>query len=420
MINSLRKKMIIVSAMSILAVVAPIFFVISVIGTRQLNHTMDMLTDIISENEGHFPDFDPGRPRPPRPQRDIITPETRFSTRFFTIWFDTGRQFTRGNIESISSITGEQATAYAQSALERGKERGWISDYRYKVVKMEDGYMAVLVDGSMNRSMTRQFLLTAFLVLSGSGFVVLLLIILFSRKAVLPAAESYEKQKQFITDANHELKTPLTLILSNLDILESEFGKSEWLDDIRSEAQRMGALINQLMILARMDEDTSNLSISSFDLTAVVLDTVSEFRPLAARGGKAFRLQVDRPVIYNGDESLIRRLVSVLLDNAVKYCDPEGTISVSVCAKKNPVLIIENSCKEVNTIKLDRVFDRFYRADKARNYTGSFGIGLSIAKAIARNHHGDVTAYKKDSHTIGFKTVLKQKETEIIKCSQMS
>lgn len=409
MIDSLRKKMIFLSAVSVTAVLSLIFLAIYVIGTRQLNAAMDMLTDAISENDGMFPPFDPDRDYPSDrfPFIEIFTPETEFSTRFFTVWVDKEYQFMRENIEFISSVTIDQAKQHTREILNRGDERGWISDYRYKVVAVEQGYSIVFVDGSMSWAMTRQFILNALLVLTGSGLVILFLIVIFSKQAVRPAAESYQKQKQFITDASHELKTPLTLILSNLDILESEIGRSEWLEDIRCEGERMGALVNQLTALSRMDEDQPNLEISSFDLAEVLSDTVSEFISLSDDCGKKLQLHVSSPVPYRGDEGLIRRLIAILLDNAVKYCDPGGNISIELSARRYPVLTVENTYQAVGSAELNRLFDRFYRADKARSYTGSFGVGLSIAKAVAQKHHGDITAYKRGMDIIGFKVILK-------------
>ena len=409
MIHSLRKKMILISAVSITLVITIVYLAICIFGTLRLNNIMDTLTDTISENDGYFPVFDHGHSNPHRRsmQMGIITPETRSSTRFFSIWIDGDGNIIRENVASISSVTREQAREYAQEAMERRDERGWISDYRYKIVSVEQGSLIVFVNGSMNKEVMRQFVLIALPVLIGSGFVILLFIILFSKWAVRPVAESYEKQKQFITDANHELKTPLTLILSNLDIVENEFGKNEWLDDIRSEGERMGVLVNQLVALSRMDEDNSNLVISSFDLTAVISDTVSEFNTLAEERGKTLLFNGTSPVLYSGDEGLIRRLTSILLDNAIKYCDPGGAICVTLSAKRYPVLTVENTYAKVNSIELERLFDRFYRSDKARSHTGSFGIGLSIAKAIAKNHQGDITSYKKGTNIIGFKVVLK-------------
>ena len=161
--------------------------------------------------------------------------------------------------------------------------------YRYRSVPAEDGTMLVFVNGSMQRNMTFRQLVTAFLILSGSAVLILFLTVFFSRRAVRPIEQSYEKQKQFITDASHELKTPLTLILSNLDIVEEECGKNEWLDDIRSEGERMRLLIHKMVELSRMDEGALPAVCADFDCSAAVSDTVSEFKPLAAARGPVAR-----------------------------------------------------------------------------------------------------------------------------------
>ena len=218
--------------------------------------------------------------------------------------------------------------------------------------------------------------------------------------------DEWKNNQQFITDANHELKTPLTLILSNLDIVEAELGQNEWLDDIRSEGERMGLMINQLVALSRMDESQAHMVRSAFDLSAAVEDTVSEFQPLAAERGKKLQTSIEPGIRYEGDEGLIRRLASILMDNAVKYCDEGGEIRVEVCQHRHPVLIVENTYAQVDQLELDRLFDRFYRADKARTFSGSFGVGLSIAQSIVRSHRGSIHAYRK-GNIIGFRAELK-------------
>ena len=209
-----------------------------------------------------------------------------------------------------------------------------------------------------------------------------------------------------MTDANHELKTPLTLILANLDIAEAELGKNEWLDDIRSEGHRMTELVNQLVSLSRMDEEGHKVNVSDVALGELVSDTVAEFEPLARDRGKILTARVDRDVTFRGDESLLRRLVGILLDNAIKYCDNGGEISVTLCREKRVTLAVENTYSAVGELELHRLFDRFYRADKARRFTGGYGVGLSMAKAITEKHGGELTAYKKDGANIGFKAVL--------------
>lgn len=409
MVYNLRKKFILVSTISVVIVVSCIFLIMVIVSNVQLNNTMDTLTDAIASNNGVFPAFDEyGRSMPSASfLRDgIITEESPYSTRFFTVWINREGQIMQANVDSIFSITEPQTQEFVEIALKDGTQRGWVSDYRYQVFDTSTGQAIVFVNGEMNRTMTKQSLLLFFLVLTGSGMAVLLLIILISKRVVRPVAESYEKQKQFITDANHELKTPLTLILSNLDIVESEVGKNEWLDDIRSEGERMGLLLNQLVVLFRMDEDHANLHMIPFDLTNAVSDTISEFQGLAEERQKTLVAVVEPQVSYQGDEGLIRRLMAILLDNAVKYCDVGGRIQVTLSNRRHPVITVENTYSNVDTLELDKLFDRFYRADKARTFDGGFGVGLSIAKAMAKNHHGEITVYKKDG-IVGFRVELK-------------
>ena len=232
------------------------------------------------------------------------------------------------------------------------------------------------------------------------------MVVLFSKRAVKPVAESYERQKQFVTDANHELKTPLTLIRANLDILESETGPNEWPSDIREETALMSQLVGRLVTLARMDEENSQLEMQPFDLAEAVCDTASVFVAAAENSGKELAVQAPAHWDYTGNEAAIRQLVSILLDNAVKYCDPGGNIQVQLCPGKHPILTVDNTCAGVGDLPLSRLFDRFYRADPARTYGSGFGIGLSIAKGLAERHHRELTALKEGSQTIRFRVRL--------------
>ncbi len=409
MIDKLRKRMIWICGTALIAVFLIIFALICLIGTRQLNTTMDMLADRISEGGGVFLPFDKDNPRPPGMDRfpGFFTEETPFSTRFFVVRMDGEGNIVGENVDSMSSVSREDAWKYAVAALAKNQTRGWRDHYRYKISDTPWGKTVVFVDGSMNRATTRTMLLTAGSVLIVSMTVILLLIILLSRKAMQPMAESYEKQKQFVTDANHELKTPLTLILTNLDILEAEIGKNEWLDDIRTEGQRMSGLVNQLTALSRLDEGQPNLVKSDFLFSEMVKDTVSEFLPLVDSRGLRLSVSIQTGLHYVGDEGALRRVVAILLDNAVKYCDPAGTITVSVTARRHVTLTVENTCQNVERIPLSRLFDRFYRTDKARTAGSSFGIGLSLAQSIVRQHNGEISAYKVGTNGIGFKILLK-------------
>ncbi len=184
-----------------------------------------------------------------------------------------------------------------------------------------------------------------------------------------------------------------------------DYTENEWLSDIRSEGERMSALVNQLVVLARMDEDKTNLEMQSFSLSDMIMDVISEFQMLAQERGKSLEAQIDSRVDYVGDETAVRRVVSILLDNAVKYCDDGGRIRLRLEKKKHPALYVENTYADVGETEIHKLFDRFYRADKARTFTGGFGVGLSIAKAIVTQHRGEINAYKKDTGHIGFKVI---------------
>ena len=412
MIYKLQRKFILICTVSVLSVVALVFGVIVALNISSLNKNVDILADQVSQGGGRFPGaFDEGfKPDklPPgnEPNFDFITPETPFSTRHFTVLFDEKGNVLRTFTESIYAIDEKQAVEYAEEVLGGNDTRGWISSYRYKVFFAEFGFGVVFVDGSMSRSAMVQSVAIAGVVLLACAVLVLALILLLSKRAVKPIAESYEKQKQFITDANHELKTPLTLILANLDIAESELGKNEWLDDIRSEGHRMADLVNQLVALSRMDEENHTLNLSDIALGRMVADTVSEFEPLAVSRGETVGANIDTEIIYRGDEALLRRLVGILMDNAIKYCDYGGDIVVMLHRSRHIVLTVENTYASVDELELNRLFDRFYRADRARTFKGGYGVGLSMAKAIVEKHKGEIVAYKKDSAHIGFKVTF--------------
>ncbi len=382
-----------ISAVSVCLVFSGIFFFLFILTRIQTNRALDAIADILAANDGDFPSFTASESRlPARLHSAVITEETQRSTRYFTAWLDETGQITGTNVDAASAISQQEVGGYVQQAGEAGDARGWIGEYRYKILRTDSGSTMVFVNGAIYKTMANRLLFT----------------VVVSKWAVRPVAESYEKQRQFVTDANHELKTPLTLILSNLDIVESEMGKSEWLDDIRSEGERMGLLINQMVTLSRMDESGALLEREEFDLSDTVSDTVSEFQGLAEERGLRLTSSIVPTIFYRGDEAMIRRLLAILLDNAVKYCDAGGEICLflSLARRRYPVLVVENSYRNVDTLELGRLFDRFYRADKARTFSGSFGIGLSIAKSIVKSHKGNIAAYKK-SGVIGFRAELK-------------
>ncbi len=408
MIYKLRKKFIGICILSFITVFVVALSLIFLITSLQTARTLDRHADMISQNDGNFPNFnelDSGENRPKPPEG--FNRESPFTTRYFTVNFDKSGSLSSANTQHIASVTETEAEVYAEKALESKSERGWIDNYRYKVYETESGRSVVFVSGVNSKENNRNFMLGTLSVFSLCSAVIIVLIILISKRAVKPAQESYEKQNQFITNANHELKTPLTLIRTNLDILESEVGESEWLSDIRDETLLMSELVNKMVLLARMDEEGTRLEMKEFSISDAVADTVSSFVSSIENRGKHLSVDISSPSFYIGDEAGIRQVVSILMDNALKYCDNGGEIKVSLTAgDRHPVLTVENSYAAVSGVELDRLFDRFYRADKARTYGTGFGIGLSMAKAVVEKHHGSITVYNIENKKIGFKIKL--------------
>lgn len=168
----------------------------------------------------------------------------------------------------------------------------------------------------------------------------------------------------------------------------------------------MTELVNRLVSLARMDEENTKLPKEPFSLSEVVLDTVSAFAPHINRQHKKLVTEIPDDIPYHGNEAAIRQLISILMDNAVEYCDPDGVIAVTLRGGKHPAVLVDNTYTAVDSIELERLFDRFYRADKARTYGGGFGIGLSIAKAIVEKHHGEIRAFSFGGTMIRFQASL--------------
>lgn len=407
MIYRLRKKFIGIVTLSFIAVFFVLLLFIYVFTSIQTNASLDALADVVSANDGTFPrfeDFIPGENQPFRPNG--IDKESPFTTRFFTVRFDSFGKVLSADIRSIASVTRDEAIQYAEEILDDNSERGWKNDFRYKKYDTENGTAVVFINGTNAKGANRSFLLIAATVFSACGIVILLLIILISKKAVKPAAESYEKQKQFITDASHELKTPLTLVRTNLDIMESENGPNEWLSDVREETEIMTELVNRLVTLARMDEEQDKLNALPFNLSDAAAETVSVFTSAIEKNHKQLFVNISPSVCYKGDEAGIRQLISILMDNAFKYCDKNGNICVTLYGGKHPILTVDNTYSSVNSIELSRLFDRFYRADRARTYGSGFGVGLSIAKAIVQKHHGSITALNLRNEKIRFQVRL--------------
>ena len=234
--------------------------------------------------------------------------------------------------------------------------------------------------------------ITVIVAISCAGIVFLLLMLL-SKRAVRPFVENLERQKRCVTDASHELKTPLAILAADVELLRQPDTEQKWIDSAQAQITRLDKLIRDLVELARTEETIEDSAVTSFSISEAAQAAVEGFQPLAEAEGKFLEARVSPGVELRGVRENMFRLLSILLDNAVKYCDPGGTIRLSLDRRgRNVSLTVSNPCTGAEAAQLPRWFDRFYRADASRaRATGGYGIGLSTARAIVARHRGRIT-----------------------------
>lgn len=464
MIKTLRKKFIAIAMLSTALVLFVIIGAINIANYINTNANLDARLELIAYNGGTFPDMNddgnaPAAPDnstelPDAPAADIfqasddsaapdnstapddsaapddsmvppapdsgshfddqygrhgIDKETPFETRYFSVLL-----YENGNVSTIdtgkiASVSTSEAGSYAASLYGKGKTKGFIDQYKYLSVSTtntngDDMVLYVFINCSKELMTIRTYALASIGISIIGLLVVFVLVCFFSKTVTKPMAESYEKQKRFITDASHEIKTPLTIIDANTEVLEMMEGENEWTVSIRKQIARLTALTEKLVFLSRMDEDSTRLEMLEFNISDAILDTAMPFETVAESKGKTLDISVAPDINYTGSETNIRQMLSLLLDNAIKYSSENGSIRLNFSTNgKLKTLSVWNTVDEIETGKLDYLFERFYRIDKSRNSkTGGFGIGLSVVQAIVQAHNGKVSAKSEDGKSIEF------------------
>lgn len=411
MINKLRRRFILIAMTSVTLVMVLLSCSINVINFISTDSDLRNMLCFIHDNQGEVPEFHPeGKPGGKLEENIPFNPETPYLTRYFVLRYDGDGELFDADMKHIAAVTENDADVYLSIAMEHGEGFGYYGDYKYHVVAVEDGrYMAIFLDCRQELSSVRTFFRVSLLVMAVCIVLVYILVAFFSRRAIDPVVKNMEKQKQFITDASHELKTPLTVMTTSLKVLEMEVGKQKWIDKVQAQADKMRDLVNDLVTLSRLDEEKPVLQTAEFDISEAVSETARSFRDFTYAKGRTLELEIAPDLPYRGDEYAVRRLVSVLLDNAVKYSDEGGSIRLTLAkARRGVTLTVFNTCVCMDPAELDRIFDRFYRVEKSRSkQTGGFGIGLSIAKSIAEAHGGAIKAECPTECSIQFVVSLK-------------
>ena len=291
-----------------------------------------------------------------------------------------------------------ELTAILEDCLNQAAPEGVVQSYSLRYLRRDNGLYQQLafVDMSMERAMLRE-MMGSYLRIALAAFLLLLAVsAILARWATAPVERAWGQQKQFLSDASHELKTPLTVILSNAELLSAlplEERPARWTDNILSESRQMKNLVEEMLTLARADHMSQPAVLAEVSLSDVAEDCALAFEPVAFEAGKPLEYQVAEGVTVLGDGDRLRRLVSILLDNAVKYGAEGGAISLALeKTERQARLAVSNPGEPIPAEQLSRLFERFYRADASRGEQGGFGLGLSIAAVIAQEHRGALKA----------------------------
>ena len=392
MIRRLRFKFVAICMALVSVVLAVVFSLVYMSAARSMESlSRQVLHRVIQEEMDRFSGA------PVRPDASINIGGERVLLPYFTVnvWRDTA--YVTGGTYSNLEDTDTLRAILADCLSQKGQE-GTVEDYQLRYLRQDNGlYQKIaFVDISMELAMLRRMMGAYLLIALMALLVLLAAAVVLSRWATAPVERAWRQQRQFLSDASHELKTPLTVILSNAALLEAaplSDKPARWVDNIHSEAQRMRSLVEQMLTLARADNAVQTAVLSRLCLSTAAEDCVLAFEPVAFEAGKALESHIAEDVEVLGDGDKLRQVVSVLLDNAIKYGAPAGTITLTLQkTDRHARLTVSNPGDPIPPEQLRRLFERFYRADASRGEQSGFGLGLPIAAAIAAEHKGTLKA----------------------------
>ena len=409
MIRRLRRKFILINLLLVGLVLTVVFALLVASNARRLSDQSEAAMRMaLNWQDDENPRFEIGAPPP---DREAQEDEKRFSmVPVFVVTVEDGT-ITNVNDGGQVNVSEETAEEAAELALEAGTNRGLLGSLklRFLVEQVPDGTMRIaFADYTWETSSLRTLILSCLLIwclaMAAFFFVGLFLSVL----ALRPAEKAWKQQRQFVADASHELKTPLTVILANTGIVlahpdEPVSAQSKWLEYTQEEARQMKGLVEDLLFLAKSDAARQEFHAAELDLSEVVQGCLLPFEPVAFEAGVQLEARVDPGLTLTGDEAQLRRLIRILLDNGIKYAGGIGTVTLTLTRQQEKLrLSVHNTGAAIPPEHLPHLFERFYRADAARDRAqGGYGLGLAIAKAITEQHRGSITvASRPDTGTV--------------------
>lgn len=422
----LRKLRIKITATTIISMIA----VLTVIGGALIfgvyinfSHNTDKILRYIADNDGIFPSSQNTETAEGSAEEDIpggdyasgfgfgmkFTAETPYETRYFTVRLAKSGEVIFADVSHIAEVSAEKAGILARKVNILGKESGMLRQYRYLKQTCDNGERIIFF---INCTTSLRWISSLVSLLFTTMIFVLLITSLLVWLASEGIVETFyvnlENQKKFITNASHEIKTPIAIIDANAEVLKYTTGENEWIASIQNQTKRLSKLTKRLVALSKAEESSVSGKMERFSLSDAVCDTAHSLKPSAESRALNYNIDIEHGVYMKGDEGSIRQMAEVLIENAVKYCSDGGEVRIKLYTKGRSIYFeTYNDCPGVDNEKLSKLFDRFYRADDSRSReTGGFGIGLSIAKAVVATHKGKIYAECENDHSITFVAVF--------------
>ena len=397
--KKLRLKMIGIVFASVVAAFMVMTIILVMCFGAYRNRQADQITAMISENNGTVPQLKDYKQQQKNSQAferyfNNYNEDSSYRTRFFQIFLDEDKKVTNVNMDHIAAVDEKKAVRMTKIAMLRRGKVGLVGSYRYRK-EYKDGQVRsiIFLDCKENQSF---YHLAVTITITVSTLLTCLITVIFaiaSKRAVRPFEINSNRQKQFITDASHELKTPLAIISANAEVLQYKGDGNEWTQNIIDQTKHMGKLINQLLVLAKLDEVQEKSEKQEADLKLLLEETIEPFEEVATQKKVTLKLHLEEGVTIRVNREQIAQLISILTENAAKYVNDGGKIVWRLTKTQHGAVLVVKNTTEKELPDTKRMFDRFYRSDSSRSSkTGGQGIGLSIAKKIVDSHKGSITA----------------------------
>ena len=411
MFRKLKIRFILLASAAIVCILLTMIAVLNSVRFLQTNGEIQAVLNILSANNGDFPSVEETAESL---QNDRITIDTIYQYRYFSVVYKEDKTLYSTNLDHLSNLSKEQALSYANKVIKDSRSSGVFKVgsqfYSYQITQdsKTKRYLLVVLD-STNYLESRNDFFWLSIQLCFYSFIFFVLVVSgFSNFAIRPYIKNYENQKRFITNAGHELKTPLAIISANTELQELMTGENEWTESTKDQVKRLSNLINQMVVLARLEEQP-DVTLVDVNFSEVVKKVAGNFKSVIEKAGKKYEIKLQEDIHVKATEDELYELVSILIDNACKYCDQDGQIFVTLTKAKRGKrarLTVANSYADGKNVDYSRFFDRFYREDESHNQKQpGYGIGLSMAESLVRIFKGRIwVSYKKG--LIGFTVLL--------------